>query len=97
MKILALLPSFYGSTGHAVNERQLMLALSKKVDKCFVIVFPSIREGLTLFRKRQINLPKNMSLLNIPIPHRFFITTFAKILVSYAISTFLLFSRLYKK
>ena len=80
MKALVLLSSFYGSTGDAVNERQLTFALSRKVEKCYAIIFPSIRWALSTERRKALHtLPKNMTVINIPIPHRFFITTFVRI------------------
>lgn len=98
MKVLILLSSFYSSTGDAVNERQLTFALSRKVEKCYAIIFPSIRGVLsTGHRKALHTLPKNMMAIDIPVPHRFFITTFVKIVASYILSIVVLLSGLHKK
>jgi len=98
MKALVLLPSFYGLTGDAVNERQLTFALSRKVEKCYVIIFPSIRGALSTERRSALHtLPKNMAVINIPVPHRFLITNLVRIVASYIISIVVLLSGLYKK
>lgn len=87
MKILALIPSFYGWIGSAVNERQLIIALSRKVDRCYVITFPSIRDTLRLkYTKKAYSLPKNVVTFEFPIPHRYLITIFARIIASCLLS-----------
>lgn len=72
MKLLALTPSFYGRTGDAVNERQLIIALSKKVEKCYIITFIGFKQ---VFTKRRIELrelkylPKNVKVIIFPFPY----------------------------
>ena len=75
MRVLALVPSFYGYTGDAVNERQLLTALSRKVEKMYVITFVSARQVFTKRRDLRLNLPKNIVI--IPLPN------LAKIFVAY--------------
>ena len=69
MRVLALIPSFFGWTGNAVNERQLVTALAKKVEKCYVITFVGFKQVFT-DRRRELNisLPKNMMLIPLLFP-----------------------------
>lgn len=76
MRILALVPSFYGYTGDAVNERQLIIALARKVEKCYVITFVGFKQLFTHRRKElKVNLPKNITVIPIPFPHLTMIIT----------------------
>ncbi|MEM2741380.1 MAG: glycosyltransferase [Nitrososphaeria archaeon] len=72
MKLLALIPSFYGRTGDAVNERKLILALSRKIEKSYVVTFVSFKQVFTK-RRREIkevkNLPKNITIIPLPLLH----------------------------
>ncbi|MHA1834849.1 MAG: glycosyltransferase family 4 protein, partial [Candidatus Baldrarchaeia archaeon] len=89
---------FYGSEGAATNERQLIFALSRKVDKCYLIVLPSIREFFSSdFKKRLSDIPKNVTVFNFPIPHRFPISTIARIIISCIVSVILLISNFHRK
>jgi len=98
MKVLAIIPSFYGSSGDAVNERQLVIALSRKVNRCYVITFPSLREAFrTKYIKKAYPLPKNVITFELPMPHRSLITTFTRITYSYLLSIIGLILRLHKK
>jgi len=98
MKVLAIIPSLYGSSGDAVNERQLVIALSRKVNRCYVITFPSLRETLHVkFIKKAHPLPKNVITFELPMPHRSLITTFTRITYSYLLSLIGLILRLHKK
>ena len=71
MRVLALVPSFYGHTGDAVNERQLLMALSKKVEKTYIVTFIGAKQVFTRRRRelREVeNLPQNMTIIPIPFP-----------------------------
>lgn len=69
MRVLAVIPSFFGSTGDAVNERQLLIALAKKVDKCYVVTLIGFKQLIT---KRRVELkvqrPQNLMITSIPVP-----------------------------
>jgi glycosyltransferase involved in cell wall biosynthesis len=69
MRIFAILPSFYGKGGDAVNERQFMEALASKVEKCYVVTFVGFKQ---VFLKQKedlkVNLPKNMTVISLPLP-----------------------------
>jgi len=84
MKVLALVPSFFGHSGDAVNERQLLMALARKVKKCYVVTFVGFKQ---IFTKRRAELkiafPKNMALIPLPLPQiHILITCFAAIILS---------------
>jgi glycosyltransferase involved in cell wall biosynthesis len=70
MRVLALTPSFFGPTGDAVNERQLLMALAKKVEKCYIVTFVGSKH---IFTKRRtdlkVALPKNITLILLPLPY----------------------------
>jgi len=69
MRVLALLPSFYGRGGAAVNERQLVEALASKVEKCYVVTFVGFTQVFTEKREElKINLPKNVVVIPLPLP-----------------------------
>jgi len=73
MRILALTPSFYGWTGAAVNERQLITVLAKKVEKCYVVTFVSFKHFLAKRKKilKELEgLPENMTVIVLPLPKR---------------------------
>jgi glycosyltransferase involved in cell wall biosynthesis len=69
MKVLALVPSFFGPSGDAVNERQLLMALARRVEKCYIITFIGFKQ---IFTKRRTELkiapPKNVILISLPFP-----------------------------
>lgn len=69
MRLLALIPSFYGQTGDAVNERQLLMALAKKVEKCYIVTFVGFKQLFTRRGELKVNLPKNMVLIPLLVPH----------------------------
>ena len=69
--VLALVPSFYGSSGDAVNERQFLLSLARKVEKCYIITQIGILEMITLrnyIKTFKANKPSNLVIIPIPIP-----------------------------
>ena len=69
MRVLALIPSFFGWTGNAVNERQLLTALAKKVEKCYVITFVGFKQVFTDRRRElKVSLPKNIMLIPLLFP-----------------------------
>ncbi|MEM1725435.1 MAG: glycosyltransferase family 4 protein [Thermoplasmata archaeon] len=69
MKILALIPSFYGSSGEAVNERQLIIALSRKAEKIYVVTFIGLKQIFTKRRSElKIQIPSNLKIVSIPFP-----------------------------
>jgi len=69
MKVLAIVPSFFGPTGDAVNERQLLIELARKIERCYVITFVGFKQVFTKRRAElKIPLPKNMVLIPLPLP-----------------------------
>lgn len=69
MRILTVTGSIYGWTGSAVNERQLIMHLAKKVEKCYVITFVGFRQVFTKRRDElKINMPQNTVIISIPFP-----------------------------
>jgi glycosyltransferase involved in cell wall biosynthesis len=88
MRVLALLPSFYGKDGSAVNERQLMEALASKVEKCYVVTFVGFRQVFTKQRKElKVSLPKNMLVIPLPLPEvNVIVVHLAMIIVSCVVS-----------
>ncbi|MEM4619029.1 MAG: glycosyltransferase family 4 protein [Desulfurococcaceae archaeon] len=91
MKILALIPSFYGPTGEAVNERQLITALSKKAEKVYVVTFIGLRQIFTK-RRNEIKIPRfpNLKVILIPIPQIHPLIIYTAMLVISCILTILL-------
>jgi len=69
MKVLAIVPSFFGPTGDAVNERQLLMELARKVKRCYIVTFVGFKQ---IFTKRRVELkiplPKNVILIPFPLP-----------------------------
>jgi len=69
MRVLALLPSFYGKDGSAVNERQLIAALASKVEKCYVATFVGFTQVFAKQREDlKVDLPKNVIVIPLPLP-----------------------------
>ena len=99
MKVLALVPSFFGPSGDAVNERQLLIALAKKVKKCYIITFVGFKQIFTKRRAElKIVLPKNMILIPLPLPQIHVLSIyFAAIIVSCFISIIGLMLNMLKK
>jgi len=99
MKVLALVPSFFGHTGDAVNERQLLMALARKVEECYVVTFVGFKQIFTK-RRRELKmvLPKNMILIPLPLPQiHILIIYFAAIIVSCFINIISLILNVLKK
>jgi len=68
MQVLALLPSFYGKAGGAINERQLVEALASKAEKCYVVTFVGFTQVFTKKREElKVNLPKNIVVIPLPL------------------------------
>ncbi|MEM4000669.1 MAG: glycosyltransferase family 4 protein [Saccharolobus sp.] len=87
MRVLALTPSFFGSTGDAVNERQLLMTLAKKVGKCYIVTFIGFKQIFTKRRAElKIAIPKNILLIPLPLPHVHILVTY---LVMAAVSCFI--------
>jgi len=69
MKVLAIVPSFFGPTGDAINERQLLMELAGKVKRCYIITFVGFKQIFTKRRAElKISLPKNVTLISFPLP-----------------------------
>jgi glycosyltransferase involved in cell wall biosynthesis len=65
--ILVILPAFFGWTGNAVNERQLVLSLAKRVGKVYLITLIGVKQIFTKNRKEtEIDLPNNIVVIRIP-------------------------------
>ena len=67
-KVIAVVPSFYGNTGDAVNERNLLLTIAEKSSSCTVISQIGIRE-IFIYRKylKQLEkFPENLKVIMIP-------------------------------
>jgi len=70
MKVLAVLPSFYGWTGDAVNERQLTLALSRCVKSVYVLTLIGLKQLVTRRRSElKVSVPENMRVLPLLCPY----------------------------
>ena len=61
---LAIIPSYFGSTGDSVNERQLVEALSKKIGRMVAFSFTAINQ-IFVSRKRT-KKQSNVLLINLP-------------------------------
>jgi len=69
MRVLAVIPSFFGPTGDAVNERQLLMELAKRVRKCYIVTFIGFKQIFTKRRAElRISLPKNVIIVPFPLP-----------------------------
>jgi glycosyltransferase involved in cell wall biosynthesis len=68
IRILALTPAFYGSTGDAVNERQLITALANMIDECFVITLVTMKQVLRNKSQLRVSIPRNMIVVPVPLP-----------------------------
>ncbi|RLE62971.1 MAG: hypothetical protein DRJ47_09980 [Thermoprotei archaeon] len=64
MRLLVVIPSFYGSSGEAVNERQLTVALAKKVEAVYVLTLVGPKE----YACGHESLPRNIKVLGLPFP-----------------------------
>jgi len=84
MKVLALVPSFFGPSGDAVNERQLLMALARRVERCYIITFVGFKQIFTKRRAElKMPLPKNVILIPFPFPQIHILAIcFAAIIVS---------------
>lgn len=70
LKVLAVLPSFYGWTGDAVNERQLTLALSRYVKSVYVLTLIGLKQLVTRRRSElKVSVPENMRVLPLLCPY----------------------------
>jgi len=99
MRVLALLPSFYGKAGSAVNERQLVEALASKVEKCYVVTFVGFKQ---VFAKQRddvkVNLPKNIIVILLPLPRiNALLTNLAMVVVSCLVSVVILITGMSRK
>ena len=99
MRVLALVPSFFGPSGDAVNERQLLMTLAGKVKRCYIITFIGFKQIFTK-RRAELNipLPKNMILIPLPFPQiNILIVCFVTIIVSCFMSIVSLILNMLKK
>ena len=92
--MLALVPSFFGPSGDAVNERQLLMTLARRVKRCYIITFIGFKQIFTR-RRMELNipLPKNMILIPLPFPP----VCFVAIIVSCFMSIISLILNMLKK
>lgn len=99
MKILALTPSFYGPTGEAVNERQFITALSKKIEKVYVVTFVGFSQLFTERRREIKKHSANLEVIPIPIPQIHPLITYLTMLgISCLISIFVvILNSIYKR
>ncbi len=67
-RILTITGSIYGWTGYAINERQLITHLAKKVQKCYVITFVGSEQFFSKRDEMKINMPQNTVIIPIPLP-----------------------------
>ena len=91
-RLWAFVPSFYGRTGNAVNERQLLMAVASRVKKCYVVSFVGFTQAFLKDRDDlKENLPKNMTIIPIPLLEVNFLAVYMAILsFSCFLSLFLL-------
>jgi glycosyltransferase involved in cell wall biosynthesis len=99
MRVLALLPSFYGEAGSAINERQLIEALASKVDRCYVITLVGFTQVFGKQRNSlKISLPKNLTVIPFPLPQvNVLLIHLAMIMVSCLISALTLITGLCRR
>jgi len=70
LKVLAVLPSFYGWTGDAVNERQLTLALSRYANSVYVLTLIGLKQLVTRRRSElKFSVPENVMVLPLLCPY----------------------------
>lgn len=89
-RIVAILPCFYQNKGDGVNERQLINALSKRVAKVYVFALEDIK---VLMRSRGIKIPRNMTIVPVPLISVPFLPTIFMFIISYILALFLLILR----
>ena len=76
LRLLMIVPAYYGGTGDAVNERQLSLALAGRSKSVYVIAFVGLKQIFTSRRRElKVDMPRNMKVIPImmPCPPPFFI------------------------
>lgn len=70
IRLLMIVPAYYGWSGDAVNERQLSIALSRHSKLVYVIALVSIKQIFTSRRKElKVDLPRNIKVIPIIIPY----------------------------
>jgi len=86
IRVLALVPSYFGYDGLAVNERQLLEAFSHKVSRLYVVSLVGFKQ---LFSNRRselkISRPNNVVVIPVPIPEP---NHLALLMMSFVISAF---------
>jgi len=89
VKLLMIVPSYYGWSGDAVNERELSFALSRHVKYVYIIALVGLKQILTKRREElKIDLRRNMKVIPIPMPYPpKFIIPLIMILYSFLIIT----------
>jgi len=70
MRLVAIVPTYFGYAGDAINERQLIEALAKKVQKCYVITFIDIFDLQRIMKCIRRILKANLRIVPIPRPPR---------------------------
>jgi glycosyltransferase involved in cell wall biosynthesis len=68
IRLVAVVPTYFGYTGDAINERQLVEALAKRVQKCYVITFVDIFDLRRIIKYIKRNLRANLIIVPIPRP-----------------------------
>jgi len=89
-RIVAILHWFYRNKGDGVNERQLINALSKRGAKVYVFALEDIK---VLMRSRGIKIPRNMTIVPVPLISVPFLPTIFMFIISYILALFLLILR----
>jgi glycosyltransferase involved in cell wall biosynthesis len=89
LRLLMIVPTYYGVTGEAVNERQLSLGLAKCSKLVYVITSVGFKQIFTSRRKElKVDLPRNIKVIPIimmPRPHPF-LTPFVTITHSFFVA-----------
>lgn len=95
----SLSPILFGLAGDAVNDRQLLNALARKVEKCYVVTFVGFKQIFTKRRTRlNIAFLRNITIMPFSSPQiQILIVCFAVIIVSCFVSTIGLILDMLKK
>ncbi len=82
MRLLVLTPSLYDKTGDAINERQLIVTLAKKVARCYVITLVHFASFFKREEALTINFPENVTVIPLPFSRLHTLITYSAMVVT---------------
>ena len=91
IRVLALVPSYFGYSGEAINERQLLNALSHKVASIWVITLVGFKQIFTV-KKHELKINRPHNIIVVPIPSLQFSPLFVAIVCTLISFIFALFA-----